>query len=224
MKSQWNLPRNEKTPFNALAEYDRLMGEQRRNANAWRTRFLFISLVNVLLVAATFWSFTQNKTVPVFILENSLGELKYLGSANDKMYGGGRVTDAMVQAQVRNFILNMYAVPLDAEVLKNNITNCYSMMTQEAANKFTKNLRENNPMEMFGLKSRTAKIESVLVLTSNTYQVDFIVTETNIDGGGKKQSRERAVVTTVLLEPDKSIVELNPAGIFIAGYDITNVI
>ena len=76
-KTQWTLEQNQSTPFNALKEYDRLMGEKCREAQAWRLRAIITMVVNVILLIIAGISVTQNKIVPVFISENELGELSY---------------------------------------------------------------------------------------------------------------------------------------------------
>lgn len=223
MKTQWNLERNEKTPFNALDEYDRLMGEQRRQSQAWRIRCLFTAVINVVLVIATCVSFTHNKVVPVFIMENDLGELRYLGNYDKVSYSGGRITDKMVEAAVRNFFTRMYSIPLDFTVLKDNISTNYAYMTNESADRYTNWLREEKPQDMFGIETAGAVIESVLRLSADSIQVDFTVTYTRIDGGVSRAVKKRAVVHTALLEPNKENIYKNPAGIYITGFDVTDI-
>ena len=119
-KTQWTLEQNQSTPSNALKEYDRLMGEKCREAQAWRLRAIITMIANVVLLIIAGISVTQNKTVPVFISENELGELSYMGTYT-KNYGGGQITQRMIYAQLNNFITNMYTIPQDAEVLRNNM-------------------------------------------------------------------------------------------------------
>lgn len=220
-KTQWTLNQNEQTPFNSLEEYDRLMGEKCREAQAWRVRALITMIANVILLVIAGISVTQNKTVPVFISENELGELSYMGTYT-KNYGAGQITQRMVYAQLNNFIVNMYTIPQDAEVLRNNMRFCYAALTSNSATKFTRFQKEDNPFDNFGMKNRRVSVESILDLSESSYQVDFIVEETMTDGGAKKNFRKRAVLTTVLLEPSKDDIYLNPAGIYISNFDVTD--
>lgn len=221
MKTQWSLETNEPTSFNSLDEYDRLMGEQRRQSQAWRMRSLICTAINLVLVIGIVISFSRNRPVPVFIMENELGELKYLGELSTS-YGGGRITGKMIEAQVRTFFVNMYTIPLDSDVMRNSMSWNYAMMTSDAAAKFTGWLREDKPFELFGMETRSVSIDTVLSLSSNSYQVDFSVTSVLINGGGKKTDRKRAVVTTGLFEPDQKNIFMNPAGIYITNYDVTD--
>ena len=94
MKNQWPLEK-EKTGFDPLGEYDRLMGEKCREASAWRFRTLLTMVANIILLVITGVSVTANRTVPVFIMENELGELTYLGTYS-KDYAAGKVTEKMI--------------------------------------------------------------------------------------------------------------------------------
>lgn len=220
-KTQWTLEQNESTPFNALKEYDRLMGEKCREAQAWRLRAIITMAANVILLAIAGISVTQNKTVPVFISENELGELSYMGTYT-KNYGAGQITQRMVYAQLNSFVTNMYTIPQDAEVLRSNMRFCYAALTSQSATKFTRFQKEDNPFDNFGMKNQRVSVESILELSESSYQVDFIVEVTLADGGAKKNLRKRAVLTTVLLEPSKDDIYLNPAGIYISNFDITD--
>ena len=223
MKTQWTLPRNEETPFNPLKEYDRLMGEKCKEAASWRTRTVISNVINLVLVIAVVWSFSQNQVVPIFVSTNDIGEVKYLGSPAKTAYSGSNVTDVMIIAHVRKFITNMYTIPQDPEVLRNNLKDCYATLTSNSASKFSRFLREDSPFDNFGLKNQTVAIETVLELSKNSYQIDFIVTTTQVDGSSKKLSRKRAILTTILLEPSKDDMLLNPIGIYITNFDVTNI-
>lgn len=185
-KTQWTLDQNESTPFNALKEYDRLMGEKCRETQAWRLRAIITMVANVVLLIIAGISVTQNKTVPVFISENELGELSYMGTYT-KNYGAGQITQRMVYAQLNSFVTNMYIIPQDAEVLRSNMRFCYAALTSQSATKFTRFQKEDNPFDNFGMKNQRVSVESILELSESSYQVDFIVEVTLADGGAKKK-------------------------------------
>lgn len=186
-------------------------------------RCLLTIVINVVLVIATCVSFTHNKVVPVFIMENELGELRYLGNYDKVSYAGGRITDKMVEAAVRNFFTRMYSIPLDFTVLKDNISTNYAYMTSESADRYSNWLREEKPQDMFGIETASAVMESVLHLSAQSMQVDFSVTYTRIDGGSMRTIKKRAVVHTALLEPNNENIYKNPAGIYITGFDVTDI-
>lgn len=220
MKNQWPLEK-EKTGFDPLGEYDRLMGEKCREASAWRFRTLLTMVANIILLVITGVSLTTNKTVPVFIMENELGELTYLGKYS-KDYAAGKVTEKMIQAHIRQFITNMFSIPTDSEVLRNNIMFCYAALTKDSASKFTRFQKEDNPFDNFGMRVRRVQIESILALSDSSYQVDFWVTETLPDGSSEKVLKKRSVLTTTLMQPSEDDTNFNPAGIYIINFDVTN--
>jgi type IV secretory pathway TrbF-like protein len=81
----------------------------------------------------------------------------------------------------------------------------------------TRELRQADPFSEVGKLRRTVSLESVLRLSSSTWQADWI--ETTSDGNGSK--RYRGVFTIQLLEPPARQRVQNPLGIYIDTYDIT---
>lgn len=222
MRTQWALDDNEATPFDALREYDRLMGEKCRDARTWRMITAMSAMANAVMVAIVFWAFRQNKVVPILVSQNEIGEVRYLGSTKTA-YSGATVTDTMVQAQLRRFITNMHTIPQDPDVLRNNLKECYAALTTASATKFTKHVQADSPFTDFGYRNRTVTIESVLSLSGDSWQIDFIVRTTNADGTGEKEQRKRAVLTTALLEPPEDDMILNPMGIYVSNFDVTDI-
>lgn len=223
-KSQWpSVPDTSKGPFNALSEYEKLMGEQRRQTSVWRLFAILSQLSNVVGLVLIVWAFSLPKTIPIFVSVDDFGEATYLGSPSKTNYSGTQITEVMIESQLRNFISNMYSIPQDSNVLRNNITECYASLTSSSASKFSKILQADNPFDSFGLKNQTVGIETVLALSENSYQLDFVVIESQLNGSGQKTLRKRAILTTVLLEPSTDDMLLNPLGIYITNFDVTDI-
>lgn len=223
MKKQWSLDLKEKTPFNALAEYDRLMGEKCRDIILWRILTGVSNVINLVLIITVVWAFSQNQTVPIFVSENAVGEITYLGSPSKSSYGGTTITPVMIQAHLRRFITKMYTIPQDSEVLKDNLRECYASLTSNSASKLSRLIKENSPFDNFGFINQTVTIETVLGLSEDSYQIDFIVESSQVDGMNKARLRKRAILTTDFFEPHKDDMLLNPIGIYIINFDVTDI-
>jgi type IV secretion system protein VirB5 len=81
-------------------------------------------------------------------------------------------------------------------------------------------IRQDNPFADIGYKKRVVTIESTIRVSGNTFQVDFIETVTGRDAGTK---RYRALVTTTRKTPPKKAEKLNPLGIYIEEYNLTEI-
>ena len=94
------------------------------------------------------------------------------------------------------------------------------MITPAAESKMTPEIREDNPFKFIGVKKRIVTIESTIRVSGSTYQVDYIESQTGRESGTR---RYRALVTTVRKTPPKKAEKLNPLGIYINDYNITEI-
>lgn len=223
-KTSWQLDKNPTTPFDAGQEFDRLFGEQCKQTDFAR-RIAVISLFAAFIISLTSIVYAINRPkqaiIPVVITD--WGEAKSAGDISKMSYQHIRIPEIAIQYQLRKFITNMYSVPADSNVLKDNLRDCYASLTAVAAQKFSNILKQDSPLKEFGSKNVTVSIESVLSLSADSYQVDFIVNTARPDNSYQTHDRLRAVLTTQLLEPAKEDQIRNPLGIYISGFDIAPV-
>ncbi len=222
MKSQWQEDRNEPTPFNPLKEFERMIGEKRHTIKKLWTILTIAFIIILVQQAIVIYAVNQPKTEPIFISVNDIGETKYLGGMKNTSMGSV-VTPDMVEAQVRNFITHMHTIPQDVEVLYQNYHNIYAMLSYNATTKLNDQLKKEDPSELVGFENRSVQIETVIELTENSYQIDFYVTKTETNGLYPVRMHKRAIVTTMIASPAEKDILLNPAGIYIKNYDITDI-
>lgn len=215
-KSSWTLRANRKTP---LEMYQDLIRAQRNSDR----RFRFLALVGcvgfILSLIMTIIAINQPKTVPLVVTVSDWGEAKYVGNVSRNNWQGIKVPEIAIEYQLRKFVTNFYAVPSDPQVLKNNLNDCYASCTVASSQKLSNRLRENNPLKKFGSVYRTVDIESVLRLTQESYQVDFIVNHTDKVESRNTRIRNRGVLSVKLMEPAKEDLIKNPLGIYITDFD-----
>jgi type IV secretion system protein VirB5 len=84
----------------------------------------------------------------------------------------------------------------------------------------TRFLRGSSPFDLVGKVRRTVEIESVLRITTHSYQIDWI--ESTIDSAANRTSkRMRALVTITLLPTTDDTIKKNPLGIYIDNCEMT---
>jgi type IV secretion system protein VirB5 len=173
----------------------------------------FLSLVFFIIAVST------QKTVPVLINVMPTGEAAYLGEVRQDSQPH-EIPEAAITFQVRKFITNIRSISTDAEVLYNNIDDCYYMVTGSYEPVMTRMLRSNSPFEQVGKIRRTLDVKSVLRTTGNSFQVDW--TENSIEPGGSVRKKEmRAIVTVKFIPADPKFIKRNPLGIFIENCEWT---
>ncbi len=163
------------------------------------------------------------KTVPLVITVSDWGESKYVGDITRYSYANIRVPEIAIHYQLRKFVTNIHTITSDADVMRQNLRECYAALTPTSADKLTRILKQDNPLQNYGSMKRQVVIESVLRLSDSSYQIDFIETDLRLDGYVTSRTRCRAVCNTALLEPAAEDLIMNPLGIYITDFDITTI-
>lgn len=199
--------------------YADLLFEKTKEMRWWRgivgTGVLALSLINLIFFVS---AIRQQKTVPVLINVMPSGEASYIGEV--RQAGQMQVPEAAIQYQARKFITNLRSVSTDAEVLYNNIDECYAMVTSTYEPVMTRFLRGASPFDLVGKARRSVEIESVLKITGQSYQVDWreMVTDNTVS---RSTTRMRAVITIRLFSPTDATIRRNPLGIYIENCEMT---
>ena len=212
-------PMELKNPFErGDATYHDLLRDAVKEKTAWKRVGLFSLILFVISVYIYFHAVSLQRTVPVLVNVMEWGEARYIGEVREG--NTGKIPEAAIQYQVRDFITKLRVISNDGEVIYRDITQCYEMVTRKGETKMTAELRRDDPFSLVGDLKRVAVIESMLKLSTETYQVDWIETTS---GKEYKKVRMRGLVTVKLLEPsDKKRVK-NPLGIYIDDYDFTTI-
>lgn len=212
-----NIP----NPFNMQEKvWDSLIGEERNEKIAWRRVAILSMFCFVLSLITLIYTANLPKTVPMIVTVAPWGEAKYIGDVSGHSYGNIRIPDVAIQYQLRDFIMKLRSISRDSEVLYQNITDCYEKVTNNAASIMTVEVRKEDPFSLVGKTRRTVSIESILRISTETWQVDWIETTT---GTPNKIERMRGLFTVKILEPTEKQRIKNPLGIYIDDYDMTNI-
>lgn len=220
MKSSWTLGKSNTTP---LEKYQKEVENGRKRDNRFKI-IAYISLFGFIgSMIVNIYTANLPKTVPVIITLSDFGEAKYLGEVNKINYSGIKIPEVAIEYQIRKFVTNKFTVPADKTVLRNNLIDCYSCLTRQSAAKMNSEINEHNPLDDVDNFRRRVDIESILSLSKNSYQVDFLITQTNPYNANMVKTKVRGVVTISLLEPNDEDKILNPLGIYLNSYDFTEI-
>jgi len=220
-KSTTYKPVQVHNPF--LAGQDKAYGElfdNERKRSMFYLRVFGLGSLGLFIasLALFFYGLSLQKTIPVLVNVLPSGEASYLGEVKDS--GSFNVPEAAIFYQVRKFINNLRFIPVDSQVLYNNITECYSMVTSTYAPIMTRMLTANSPFPLVGKVRRSIEIESTLRITGSSYQVDWVEITTE-QGGRSSNVKMRGLITVKLITPEPSFIRDNPLGIFIEACEWT---
>ena len=200
--------------------YGDILHDKMREMRWWRSiigaGILALSLMNFVFFV---YALSLQKTVPVLINVMPTGEAAYLGEV--KQGAAPQVPEQAILYQARKFITNLRSVSTDAQVLYNNIDECYSMVTGSFEPVLTRSLRAASPFNLVGKVRRTVEIESALRVTGSSYQIDWVETSVEASSSTPQKKKMRALVTVKLLPADPAVIKKNPLGIFIDNYEMT---
>jgi type IV secretion system protein VirB5 len=216
-KSTVYKPLPVKNPFEAQDRvYHDLLKSAGDDKRRWQT-IAFVAMTFVVgCIGILVYAVGMRKTVPVLVAVAQWGEAQYLGEV--KGASSLQVPEAAIQYQVRDFISSLRGVPGDSDILYRDITRCYDMITAKAEKKMTAELRAHDPFKEVGKLKRAVSIETILRLSTETYQADWIEKSSGADS---KTVRFRGLFTVKLLEPPEKKRAVNPLGIYIDDYDMT---
>jgi type IV secretion system protein VirB5 len=199
--------------------YADLLLDKQNEMRWWRgiigTGFLVLFMISLFFNVR---AVSGQKTVPVLVNVMPSGEAQYLGEVRQN--AAPAVPEAAIQYQVRKFITNLRSVSTDAQVLYNNIDDCYAMITSRYEPVMTRSLRGASPFDLVGKTRRSVEVESVLKITGSSYQIDYYETSTD-NQGARRTARFRALVTVALLPVTDAANKKNPLGIYIENCEVT---
>jgi len=167
---------------------------------------------------------SQSKLVPYIIEVDELGETLVVGLASK----AGKADARVVHASVASFISDVRLVTSDAALQTKAIHRAYSKLSSKdpALNKtnvWLNATEESRPFRRAEKLTVSIEVKSVIPQTPETWQVDWLETETDRQGGVIGiPFRMRAIVTTYTTSPTEKTTEEdirnNPLGVFIRDY------
>ena len=216
----WTLEKSKTTP---LDQYIHFVNTEKRQTLFWKYSAIISFVCLVAALAVLMYAVNLPKAFPLVITVSDWGEAKYVGEVSNYSYNGIKVPEIAINYQLRKFIINRFSIPYDPHILRSNLKDCYSTLTRESAAKLSSELKADNPMQQYGKKIVTVEIETVLKLSTQSYQVDFFIITADSRGQINERIRMRGILAIKLMEPPKEDQVLNPLGIYITNFDFTQI-
>lgn len=210
------------TPFNPqLEHFDMICGQVMKENRILKYVVIVSCLAFFFSIGITLYAISLPDSIPVLVTMNDFGETKYVGEVSRRNFQNFNVPEIAIQYQVKEFI-NLYnTLSTDRTVMKKSIDKTYHLLTSVTASKYSSLVRETQPFEDFGTRTREVFFQTEpLQLSNDTYQVDYTVITRQLNGTITDEKNYRALITIKVLQPSADDIKDNPLGIYITSFDM----
>jgi len=199
----------------ARQEWDRRMGAAVVQARSWRlATILALGLVGLSLIG-TIYLGTLPKVVPHIVQIDRLGAPAYLGPVGQAARDW-KPAEAAIKYHLRRFVTDTRTISSDLTVMKRAWTDAYALITPSAANRLNAYAQESNPMKRADTERVTVDIASVVQLSAESWQADWIEKTWDKEGSPGASSVWRGTFRVVVHLPDtEEALAANPIGLFV---------
>lgn len=205
----------------ALGEYSDIISKYNADAVAWRKIAVFSLALVLIAFGLLMYTVNLPETELVVIGVNDIGEARYYGKATGLDYSDYGIKKYVVQNELESYIKFTEEIPNDSQLLYNNIVRAMNYCDKDMKRKLEIEIKTRDPFSDVGRVRRTAGIETVIGLSDWTYQVDYSVVQTDMQGRDREEKKYRSVFTLNKInarqynEMSEKERMLNPLGLFI---------
>jgi type IV secretion system protein TrbF len=206
------------TPYNSLKnEFDDLVGETKKERNAWRIAAFISIAAAIVSIGGWFWVAGRPASIPYVIEISSWGEAKYVGEIGTAEL---KRPDESIKFYLNEFVANIRKVSTDKYVVNENLNKSFKFVTSTAANILKRMLNENDPFSRAEKERVDVVVDSIIHITKDAWQVDWLERVFTSEGMMKGSQRYRGIFSLYFTDPTKEQQNLNPLGIFIDDFEI----
>lgn len=206
----------------ARREWDERYGDLIARARNWQIAALLSSTAMLLAMSGLVWVASQQHFTPYIVAIDSLNRPVSAGYA-------GRVTvdDRARVTSIQTWIENVRLVTSDVEAQRKAIDLVYSQIANgSAAQSFVSEFdRTHDPFTRARIETVAVEVNSVLRTSERTYQVDWVETTRDLNGGLKAKERWKAALTIAINPPtEERLARVNPFGVFVTNANWSRVL
>jgi type IV secretion system protein TrbF len=192
--------------------------------HTWQLLCVLCLLIALGSLAGIAYIGAQSKFVPYVIEVDKLGEAVSIGPAT----AAGPADARVVRASLASFVSSARLVTPDVSLQREAIFRVYAMLhTKDPAaaqmNEFYNATKDASPFARAAKVTVTTDINSVLPVSTNSWQVDWQESTRDREGALVGKPTHMRAVLTVYLEPisttaNQSSIQRNPLGIYVQTF------
>ncbi len=202
----------------ARHEWDERIGNAIYDAHSWKMAFFISLMVSIGSVIGISYIGSQSKIQP-FAIAISNDKAQALSPLN-KLPETEK--QRLYVRDLSDFISDMRSVFIDTQAQKIAITNGYAMLREgdPAYNQITSLFKVNNPFKRAESELVKVNVESVLPISPNTYQAEWIEETTDLKGKIIAKKRYKATMNIYFIQPtSQEAILRNPLGLYIKTFN-----
>jgi len=190
---------------------DRFYGLARGKRN-WQIVASALLLANLVLAAGLTWLSTQSRITPFVVEVDRSGQAVAFGPA-EKL----RKTDErMLRYELGMYVRDIRTVLTDAEAQKELLARAYAHTRGSAVAFLNDYFTRSNPFEAAARQRIDVEVRSILQLSDNTWQIQWLETPRSLDGRNDEPRVWQAVVSMEVNPPETTdLILTNPLGLYI---------
>ena len=196
---------------------DRFYGLARGKRN-WQIVASALLLSNIVLSGALAWLSTQSRITPFVVEVDRLGQAASFGPAERLR----RTDERLLRYQLGIYMRDLRTVLTDADAQKELLTHAYAYTRGPAVAFLNEHFLEQNPFEIAGRRRVGVEIRSILRLSEETWQIQWLESVRSLDGH-QTESRGWQAVLTFEVDPPSSteVILTNPLGLYVTEINWT---
>lgn len=227
MLKNTKMDKNQKYSLNPYLdgrrEWNERYGSYIKQVMVWKT-IAFIALLSTFIsVVGLIYIGSQNRLVPYVVEVDKLGNAQSVSYAKQSNLNNQQV----IKYSLSEFIQNFRTLYGDAKTQKEITLKIYRYLSPSysAYNTINEYFRTNSPFERLQTERVRVKIESIVPISQDTYQIDWQEIVSDPRGLQLRIDHFKSSVT-ILLAPPSSEQEIikNPIGLYIKEFNFSKVI
>ncbi len=209
--------------FDGRREWNERYGSYIKQAFVWKVVAFVSLLITLVSVVGLAYSASQNKLVPYIVEVDKLGNSVVAQRAEQTTYDNPKV----IKYSLAEFTKNFKTIYGDPVVQKDIILKSYRYLSPSypAYNIVNSYFKDHSPFEKQKKESVNVKIDSIVPINENTYQIDWH--EIAFDKKGNKLRTDffRASATILIVPPTtEAEIMNNPIGLYITEFNFSKII
>jgi len=221
------LPNDKNEPINPYLdgrrEWNERYGGYIKQVKTWKI-ITFISLFTTLAsVAGLIYIGSKNKLVPYVVEVDKVGAVRAVNYAQQSNMDNKRV----IKYSLAEFIQNFKTIYGDAKIQKDMIFKIYRYLSPSypAYNMVNSYYQEHSPFERLTTETVRVKVNSIVPINGNTYQVDWEEIVSDPRGLKLRTDNFKASITILIVPPTtQAEIMKNPIGLYIKEFNFSKII
>lgn len=209
--------------ISARREWNERYGDYVSQAKNWRIIAVLSGITAIVAVAGVVYIGAQSKFIPYVVAVDQHGSAVAAGIADRASAADPRV----IRSLIGRFITDLRGVISDQQAEKAAIDRVYSMLPSGVASTTVISgwFKDQSPFSRAATETISVDVESILPISSKSWQVDFRETARSPNGMLLSKKRYRATLTTELSPvTNERLIRLNPIGLFVTEISITQIL